>query len=141
MIGTCPFVLSALNTLESTSVVTSGARITYSLTIRNDSLETISSITVSDSLAAKTSYIAGSATASPAIISFTGFPTSTSAFTLAGNSSVKITYAVQVGSVNSKEILLNTATVSSPGRSAVQAVHVAIVDPVKTYLPLILTDE
>jgi uncharacterized repeat protein (TIGR01451 family) len=142
VIGPCPLGLTASKMLEATSVVTSGARITYTLTIRNEMFNPYTNITVSDSLSPKISYINGSASASPNIMTFTNFPTSTSPFTLTGGSSVQITYAVQVGSVNSKEVITNTVTINAPALlQPMQAINVAIVDPIKTYLPIIIISD
>jgi uncharacterized repeat protein (TIGR01451 family) len=136
--GTCPFQLTVNKYLAATSVATSNARITYTLHINNDTFQSIADITVSDSIPMSTTYTSGSAVASPPIINLTNFPTGTVPFTLSAQSSVVITYALQVGLVNSKDLLVNTATISGPAYpQPIQASFTAIVDPVKTYLPLI----
>ncbi len=137
--GSCPLLFTATKILEPTSVVTSGATITYTITIVNNTVNPVTNLTVSDNLPAELTYVPGSATANPPIINLTNFPNTTAPFTLNGNSSVQITYKAQVGSVNSHEILVNTATINALGLpQSIQASNTAIVDPLKTYLPVIL---
>jgi uncharacterized repeat protein (TIGR01451 family) len=137
--GPCPLLFTATKILEPTSVVTSGATINYVITIANNTVNPVTNLTLNDSLPAKLTYVPGSATANPPIINLTNFPNTTASFTLNGNSSVQITYAAQVGSVNSHEVLINTATINAPALpQSIQASYVAIVDPFKAYLPIIL---
>lgn len=138
VIGPCPALFTVSKLLEASSVVTSGATINYTILIENNTFNAITGITVSDALPTKFTYVPGSATASPPIVNLTNFPTTTGSFTLASNSSVQITYAVNVGVVNSKEVLVNTVTVNASGLAQpIQASYTAIVDPVLTYLPIV----
>ncbi len=137
--GACPLHLTANKTLATTSVVTSGAKITYTLHLNNDTFQAVTGITVSDRMPISTTYIAGSAVANLNIGDLSNFPTSTVPFTLNSQSRLVITYALQVGTVKSKDVLTNTATIVVPVYGQpIQASCLAIVDPIKTYLPLIL---
>jgi uncharacterized repeat protein (TIGR01451 family) len=138
VIGPCPFLFTVSQSLAATSVITSGTILNYTILIENDTFNAITDLTVSDTLPANTSYVPGSATASPPIIDLTNFPASTPAFTLNSNASVQINYAVQVGAVNSHDLLINTAFVDASSLSQpIQARDIAIVDALKTYLPII----
>jgi uncharacterized repeat protein (TIGR01451 family) len=138
LIGPCPFLFTVRKFLEATPVITTGTVLNYTILIENDTFNAITGITVSDALPANTSYVPGSAIASPSIIDLTNFPISTPAFTLHSNTSVLINYAVQVGAANSRDLLVNTATVNAPALlQPIQASTIAIVDAIKTYLPLI----
>ena len=76
----------------------------------------------------------------PAIVNLTNFPSSTGSFTLNSQQSVLITYQVRVaGTVTKGDLLVNTVTASSPNLSTpVSASYVTIVDPQKSFLPLLL---
>jgi uncharacterized repeat protein (TIGR01451 family) len=138
VVGPCPLLFSATKFLEPTSVLTTGATINYTIRIENNTFNAITGITVSDTLPNNTTYVPGSATANPPIVDLTNFPNTTASFSLSSNSSVQITYAVTVGLVNSKDVLINTATIDSPALpQPLQATYVAIVDAIKTYLPLV----
>jgi uncharacterized repeat protein (TIGR01451 family) len=136
--GPCPLLFAASKNLEATSVVTSGATITYVITVVNNTFNPITGITISDSLPGQLSYVSGSASANPPIVNLTNFPTSTGSFTLNSNSSVQITYQALVGAVSSKETFINVVTVSAAGLAQpLQASSMAIVDAEKSYLPLL----
>jgi uncharacterized repeat protein (TIGR01451 family) len=138
VLGPCPFNFTVNKTLEATSVVTSGATISYIITIVNNTPSDITGMTMSDSLPAQLSYVNDSATASPPIVNLTNFPTSSGSFTMVANSSLQITYQATVGVVADKETFVNTATVNISGQSQPrQATHTAIVNPIISYLPLI----
>lgn len=138
--GSCPIGFSVSKTLSASSVVTANAIIEYTIQVRNGSFQTVTGLTVSDSLPPQLSYVAGSAVASPAIVNLTNFPASSGSFTLNSQQSVLITYRVRVaGTVSKGDLLVNTATVSSVNLPApVSASYLTIVDPEKTFLPLLL---
>jgi len=70
---------------------------------------------VSDSLPAKLTYVAGSATANPAIVNLANFPDISNPFTLPGNSSVIITYRLRVTDTAANgDKLTNMAMISAP---------------------------
>lgn len=134
--GPCPLRFTATKLLAGAPVITSGARITYTLTLYNNTLEPVPNLTIQDTLPFSLTYLPGSATAQPAIINLTNFPTSTLPFTLNHNSSVTLNYAVQVGPVNSKDKLTNMAVITGPTlQQPLQASYTAIVDPFNLYLP------
>ena len=137
ILGACPLI-SMAKELEANSVVTSSARITYTITLKNETFQNITNVTLKDNIPPTTTYISGSAVANPALINLANFPTGTLPFDLNSNSTIQITYALQVGAANRKDLLINTAILSIPARTPLQVSHIAIVDPFKFHLPLIL---
>ena len=138
--GACPIGFSISKSLSPGPEATANAIIEYTITVRNNSFQTVTGITVSDSLPPQLSYVAGSAVASPAIVNLTNFPASAGPFTLNSQQSVQITYRVRVAATVSKgDRLVNTATVTatSPTLSA-SASYFTIVNPEKIFLPLLL---
>jgi uncharacterized repeat protein (TIGR01451 family) len=131
--------LSVDKNLVSTSVVTAGGRITYTITVQNHDTQSVPDTTVSDDIPYQTSYVSNSAEANPAIVDLTNFPTSTLPFTVNSGSTVVITYVLQVSDTAQRgDFLTNTATVSVPTFvEALQASSSNMVDPLKVYLPVI----
>jgi hypothetical protein len=139
--GACPFGFTAKQYLLAGSEVTAGATINYTIEVKNGAFQQITGISVSDDLAGGDLVYLGPAVADPPGIigDLTNFPDSTS-FTLEAGESVAITYGVQVAATVTKgELLVNTVAVASADLSEpVQASYTAIVDPEKSFLPLIL---
>jgi uncharacterized repeat protein (TIGR01451 family) len=130
--------LSIRKQLTAGSVITSTARVTYTITLSNEGFEPVTEAILSDTLSPHLSYLAGSATAQPAVVDFSNFPTETGPFTIEANGSVIVTYAAQVGSVSQGDVVANTATVSAPDLDEPQqALSIQIVDPIRTILPVI----
>ncbi|MFN8455675.1 MAG: hypothetical protein U0401_13580 [Anaerolineae bacterium] len=136
--GPCPTLFLTNQDLTASSVVTSGATITYVITIQNNTFNPVTNISVNDALPAHLSYVPGSATASLPSLDLSNFPTTTSAFSLNPTASVQITYETLVGPVSKGDLILNTATINSTDFAQPrQASHLAIVDAEKIYLPLL----
>jgi uncharacterized repeat protein (TIGR01451 family) len=137
----CPFSFDVNKTLSISSVVTANATITYFIEVKNNTFQTVTGITVSDDLPPELSYVNGSATAMPNIGDLSGFPTTTPPFNLNPQASVLITFqALVAGSVTKGDLVINKAIVNSPDLSLsvpIEASHTTIVDPEKSFLPLI----
>jgi uncharacterized repeat protein (TIGR01451 family) len=131
--------LSVAKNLASTSVVTAGAQITYTITVQNHDTQSVPDTTVSDDIPYQTTYVPNSAEANPAIVDLTDFPTSTLPFTVNSDSTVVITYALQVTDTAQRgDFLTGTTTVSVPTFvEALQTSSSNMVDPLKVYLPVI----
>ncbi|MFQ5575820.1 MAG: hypothetical protein ACE5G8_02400, partial [Anaerolineae bacterium] len=128
--------------LDSTSVVTASATITYTITIMNNGANPVTNTTVSDAIPANATYNPGSATANPAI-ALTNFPGVTPPFTISAGSGVVITYTLEVtGAAKRGDVLTNTATVSAPALSTVLTdSETNLVDPLKTFLPMVFNQQ
>lgn len=125
--------------LASTDLITASEKITYTITVANNDSSSVANITVSDSSSTNLAYVPGSASANPAI-SLGTFPTgATPPFTLSANSSVVITYVLQVDSSAQRgDTITNTVTISAPTLSdMVQASTSNLVDPYLSRLPII----
>lgn len=126
--------------LVSTNVITAGARITYTITIHNNSHQTVTDTVVSDDIPADTTYVSNSAEASPNIGDLSNFPNNTQPFDVSAHGTVAITFALDVdNSVERGDLLINTSTVSAAALSQdMVSVSINVVDPLVSYLPLIL---
>lgn len=125
--------------LTHPAAVTSAAIISYKLKIQNLNSQPVTNITLHDTLPAGVTYVPGSAAANPAIVNLSGFPNSIPPFTINGQSSLEITYNVEIGPANQGDLLINIATVDAPTLpQPVQTTHTAIVDPYLIHLPIIL---
>lgn len=126
--------------LVTTSVISPSAEITYTISITNGTGAALSNMTVSDNIPAKTNYVAGSATANPAIVTLTNFPATTPGFTLTNNSAVVITYRLKViDTAQRGDILTNIATISAPTfmQPLTDSVSVTI-GKIEVHLPLVI---
>ena len=137
----CPFSFDVNKTLSTSSVVTANATITYFIEVKNNTFQTVTDITVSDDLPPELTYVNGSATATPNIGGLSDFPATTPPFSLSPQASVLITFQALVdGGVTKGDLVINKAIVNSPDLSLsapIEASHTAIVDPEKSFLPLI----
>jgi uncharacterized repeat protein (TIGR01451 family) len=126
--------------LISTNLITAEATISYAITIQNMASTSITGMTVGDTLPNNTTYVPNSAQANIAM-DLSNFPTSAGPFTINGNSTVVISYTVQVdNSVQRGDLLVNTATIDSASLPQTTVMSTSIVDPFKIYLPLIRKD-
>ncbi|MEM7348360.1 MAG: matrixin family metalloprotease, partial [Chloroflexota bacterium] len=130
--------LSATKSLVSaSSVITSGDRVTYTISVVNGSSDNVANTTVADTIPTGTTYDSSSITANTAI-NFSNFPTTTSAFTVNGNTTIQITYALMVGTVTEGQILTSTTTISAPSLSEdINLDSIIIIDARTIYIPLI----
>ncbi|HEX9923970.1 MAG TPA: matrixin family metalloprotease [Anaerolineae bacterium] len=128
------------HSLVSTNVITAGARITYTITVHNNSNQTVTDTVVSDDIPADTTYVSNSAEASPNIGDLSNFPNNTQPFDIGAHGTVVITFALDVdNSVERGDLLINTSRVSAPALSQdIVSVSINVVDPLLSYLPLIL---